>query len=98
MSFLQDIRFGIRMLVKDPGLTAIVLITLALGIGVNTTVFTLVNAVLFKGLPFERPGQIMHLSSNNLLKGRNRLPVSYPDLTDWKANSRKFQGLAAFTG
>ena len=79
MNFLRDMRFGMRMLVKDPGFTAIVVITLALGIGANTTVFTLLNAVLFKGLPFERSERIMHLSSNNLPKGtspiRKRSPM-----------------------
>jgi putative ABC transport system permease protein len=97
MSFLQDVRFGMRMLAKDPGFTAVVVITLALGIGANTTVFTLANAVLFKGLPFEHSERIMHLSSNNLSKGRNRTGVSYPDFTDWRAQTRKFQGLAAFS-
>src|SRR6185436_10722513 len=63
----------------------------------NTTVFTLVNAVLFKGLPFERSEQIMHLSSNNLPKGRNRIPVSYPDFADWRTQTKKFQNLAAFS-
>jgi hypothetical protein len=61
MSFPQDLRFGMRMLAKDPGFTAVVVITLALGIGANTTVFTLVNAVLFKGLPFEHSERVMHL-------------------------------------
>src|SRR5436309_9442532 len=84
MSFLQDVRFGMRMLAKNPGFTAVVVITLALGIGANTTVFTLVNAVLFKGLPFEHAERVMHLSGNNLSKGRNRIGVSYPDFADWR--------------
>src|SRR5881296_1678391 len=73
MSLFQDLRFGVRMLAKDPGFTAVVVVTLALGIGANTTVFTLANAVLFKGLPFDQPDRIMHLSSNNLSKGRDRM-------------------------
>src|SRR5712692_1365408 len=97
MSFFEDLRFGARMLTKDPKFTAVVVLALALGIGANTTVFTLVNAVLFKGLPFERSEQIMHLSNNNLSKGNNRIPVSYPDFADWRAQTKKFQGLAAFS-
>src|SRR5205807_2509335 len=56
MSFFQDVKFAGRRLVKEPGFTAVVVIALALGIGVNTTIFTLVNAVLFRGLPFEQAG------------------------------------------
>src|SRR5437016_10972850 len=98
MSFLQDLRFGIRMLIKDPGFTAVVIITLALGIGVNTTVFTLVNAVLFKGLPFEEPDRILFVASNNVSKGRDRLGVSWPDYVYFRERTRKFQSLTAFTG
>jgi putative ABC transport system permease protein len=95
MNLLQDVRFGFRMLAKDPAFTAVVVITLALCIGANTTVFTLVNAVLFKGLPFERADRVMALSGTNISKGRNRMGVSYPDFIDWRTHTRKFQGLAA---
>ena len=98
MNFLQDVRFGFRMLAKDPAFTAVVVITLALGIGANTTVFTLVNAVLFKGLPFERADRVMSIQSRNLSKGRNRMSSSYPDFVDWRQHTRKFLGLAASTG
>ena len=74
-----DIKYALRALRHTPAFTTVVVITLALGIGANTTVFTLVNAVLFKGLPFEHSEQIMHLSNNQLSKGRDRIPVSYPD-------------------
>src|SRR5947208_10654824 len=98
MNLLQDVRFGFRMMAKDPAFTAVVAITLALVIGANTTVFTLVNAVLFKGLPFERADRVMALSSTNLAKGRNRMGVSYPDLVDWQAHTKKFLGFGATTG
>ena len=98
MSLLQDLRFGVRMLAKDPGFTAVVVVTLALGIGANTTVFTLANAVLFKGLPFDQPDRIMHLSSKNPSQNRDRMPVSYPDFADFRTQTKKFQGLVVFTG
>ena len=66
-----------------------------LGIGANTTVFTLVNAVLFKGLPFAHPEEIMHLSCNNLPKGREHLGLSYPEYKDWRAQTKSFRDLAA---
>jgi putative ABC transport system permease protein len=96
MNLLQDVRFGFRFLRKSPGFTAVIVLVLALGIGANTTVFTLVNAVLFKGLPFTHPEEIMHLSCNNLPKGREHLGVSYPDYRDWRAQTKSFKDLAAF--
>lgn len=98
MSFFQDIRFGIRMLIKDPGFTSVVILTLALGIGANTTVFTMVYAVMFRGLPFDQPDRIMSLSSNNLSKRRDRMGVSYPDFADMRAQVKKLQGVAASSG
>ena len=97
MSFFQDIKFGVRRLLREPGFTAVVVVALALGIGVNTTVFTLVNAVLFRGLPFEQADRVMFLSSNDHTKNRNDMGVSYPDFRDWRAQSKAFKGLAAFS-
>jgi putative ABC transport system permease protein len=94
MSFFQDVKFAVRMLLRDPGPTAVMIIALALGIGVNTTVFTLVNAVLFRGLPFEDPDRVMHLSSSNHAKNQNDIGVSYPDFKDWKAQTKAFKGMA----
>jgi putative ABC transport system permease protein len=96
MNLLQDARFGIRILLKNPAFTSVIILVLALGIGANTTVFTLVNAVLFKGLPFAHPEEIMALGSSNLSKGNEHMGVSYPDYRDWRAQSKSFKDLAAF--
>ena len=88
MSLFQDIRFGVRRLLHEPGFTAVVVVALALGIGVNTTVFTLVNAVLFRGLPFEQAHRVMYLSSDDHARNRTDMGVSYPDFRDWRAESR----------
>ena len=95
MNLLQDLRFGLRVLAKDPGFSAVVIGTLALGIGANATVFTLVNAVLFKGLPFERADRILHIANKNPAKKQDRMPVSYPDFADFRSQTKTFQGLAA---
>lgn len=86
------------MLWKNPGFTLVVVAALALGIGTNTAVFTLVNGVLFKGLPFEDGHRIMFLAGNNLPKGQERTGVSYPDFRDWRAQSKTLEALAAFDG
>ncbi|HEV7890009.1 MAG TPA: ABC transporter permease [Pyrinomonadaceae bacterium] len=89
MTLLQDIRYGIRMLWKTPGFTAVALVSLALGIGVNTAVFSLFNAVLLRPVPVVREQErIVWL----------RAPSSYPDYQDYREQSRSFEGMAAATG
>jgi putative ABC transport system permease protein len=97
MSFLQDVKFGLRMLAREPGFTAVMVIALALGIGVNTTVFNLVNAVLLRGLPFDHAERVMYLSSNRLAKNRTDIGTSVPDFRDWAAQSKSFQAMAGFS-
>jgi putative ABC transport system permease protein len=96
MTFWEDVRFGMRMLGKDPKFTAVVVLALGLGMGANTTVFTLVNAVLFRGLPFEKPEQMMFINSQKLAGSQGRMRVSYPDFRDFRAQSKSFQDMAAF--
>src|ERR1051326_5201049 len=91
----QDVLFGLRMLAKTPGFTFVAVLTLALGIGVNTTVFTLVNAVLFKGLPYENADRIVWITSNNMAKNQPQIFAAYPDFQEWRAQSKSFKGLAS---
>jgi hypothetical protein len=78
----MDLRFAVRMLLKDRWFTLVAVLALALGIGVNNTVFTFVNAVLLRGLPFENGHEIVHLNSRNTVEGSD-MGVSLPDYRDW---------------
>lgn len=86
---LEDLRFGLRVLLKNRGFTSVVLLMLALGIGVNTTIFTVVNGVVFKEMPFPDAHELAFVSSN-------RGGISYPDFRDFREQSRSFKGLGAF--
>jgi len=91
----MHLKYAFRMLVKDPWFTLVAVLALGLGIGVNSTVFTFVNAVLLRGLPFPNSEQILHLNSRNTAEG-NTQEVSYPDFLDWRAQARSFSSLAAY--
>jgi len=97
MSLLQDLRFAARLLVKDRWFTAVAVVALALGIGVNATVFTFVNAVLIRGLPFNDPDRIMSIAGRNMARGTD-MGVSYLDFEDLRQAQKSFSGLAAFNG
>src|SRR3989449_10639273 len=94
---LQDLRFALRRLVKDRWFTLAAVAALALGIGANSAVFTLVNAVLLRGLPFDQPDRIMWLDTRDL---RGRISgVSLQDFEDWRRASRTFSDMAlVFSG
>ena len=91
----MHLKHAFRMLVKDPWFTLVAVLALGLGIGVNSTVFTFVNAVLLRGLPFPNSDQIVHLTSRNTAEG-NTDAVSYPDFLDWRAQARSLSSLAAY--
>jgi predicted permease len=92
----QDIRFALRTFRKNPGFTAVALLTLALGIGANTAIFSVVNAVLIRALPFEEPDSLVVLWGN-VQRGRvERRGVSRPDAADWRAQNRSFEDLAVY--
>src|SRR3989442_3917329 len=97
-AILQDLRYGLRMLLKNPGFAAVAVLALALGIGANTAIFSVVNAVLLRPLPFPDPGRLTMVVSVNPAKGFPRFPVSPPDFIDWRAPSRVFEAMAAADG
>ena len=92
---LQDLRFAVRMLVKDKWFTLVAVLALGLGIGVNATVFTFVNAVLLRGLPYEDSDRIMIVTTRTTTQ-TNPGAASYQDLEDWRAQSKSFSGLGCF--
>ena len=85
------------MLLKKPGFTAIAVLTLALGIGANTAIFSVVNAVLLRPLPFAEPDRLVMVYEKRLKLGRTRNPVSAPDFIDWRAQNTVFENMAAYT-
>jgi hypothetical protein len=95
MRLTQDLRFAIRVILKDRWFTAVAALALGLGIGVNTTVFTFVNAVLVRGLPFDRSHEIYYVATRTLPDGDPEA-ASYPDFLDWKAQSTTFAEMGAF--
>jgi predicted permease len=87
----------VRTLVRNPGFAAVAIVALALGIGANVTVFTLANAFLFKNLPFDDSDRILYLSNTLATRPGTVRSVSYPDLLDFREQSKSFEGLAAFS-
>ena len=96
-TFLQDIRFGLRMLAKKPGFTAIAILTLALGIGANTAIFSVVNTVLLKPLPFPQPERLVAVSGIDLRTNEVGRALSYPDFKDLHAQTRTLEAVGAFS-
>ncbi len=92
----QDLRYGARVLLKNPGFTLIAVVTLSLGIGANTAIFSVVNAVLLRPLPFENPDQLVMIWQTNPERGILQDLVSSPNLHDWQQQSRTFGQIAAF--
>ena len=92
-----DIVYGVRMLARTPGFTVIAVLTLALGIGANATIFTMVNSMILRPLPFEDSHQIIRLYNTNEKRGWSDINSSYADYLDFKANTKTLSDLAAFT-
>ena len=93
--FAQDIRYALRQLRKAPGFTLVALLTLALGIGATTALFSVVDAVMLKPLPFPNAGRLVHVESTIVATGRGGA-ASYPDFLDWRARNHVVDGMAAF--
>jgi putative ABC transport system permease protein len=96
-SVVKDLRFAFRSLFKRPGFVAVAVITLALGIGGSTAIFTVVDAALLRGLPYKSPDRLYHLWEKTPQGEFSKREFSYPDYQDYQKNN-VFEGLAAYTG
>jgi predicted permease len=94
--FWRDMKFAVRTLRRSPGFTIVAILTLALGIGANTAIFSVVNGVVLAALPYHQPDQLVLVWARNPA-GRFISP-SYPDVKDWQEGSHSFQAIAALTG
>ena len=93
----QDIRYGARVLAKNPSFTVVAVLALALAIGANTAIFSVVNAVLLRALPFTEPDQLVLLWSSKPIQGRSQVPFSLPNFNDVQAQSQTLNGMSAWT-
>src|ERR1700716_1895655 len=93
---IQDLRYGIRMLVKDPGFTLIAILTLALGIGANTAIFSVVNAVLLGPLPYPQADRMVLLWGNFLKINIAQLGAKPAEYVDYRDQTQSFDQVAAF--
>src|SRR4029079_10701812 len=96
-TFFQDVRFGLRTLLRKPGFTAAAVIALALGIGANTAIFSVVNGILLRPLPYPQQDRIMMIFEENARQNKTRGPFSSPDFSDLKARNRSFEKVAAYS-
>jgi hypothetical protein len=96
--WLQDLRYGVRMLVKKPGFTLVAVVTLALGIGANTAIFSVVNAVLLNPMPYREADRLVQFWETNPLKNWTQATVAPANLFDWQKQSQSFEEIAAYMG
>jgi putative ABC transport system permease protein len=97
-TLLQDLRYAFRTLVKNPGFAALTILCLALGIGVNSTIFSVVDTVAIRPLPFSDPDRLVSLRTTHQVNGIDRGDASYLDVQDWKARTRTLSEIATVTG
>jgi len=97
-SFIQDLRYGIRMLVRQPTFTLVVVLTLSLGIGANTAIFSVISGVLIKPLPYEDPDELFVVKSSSEYSARSSWVqgVAYQNFLDWREQNEAFRGLGAY--
>jgi predicted permease len=97
-SIMQDIRYGTRQLTKSPEFACVAVLTLALGIGANTAIFTLLNAALLRPLPYDQPDRLVHLMETRTAGVWQQMEFSYPDYVDLRQHNQSFSDLGGYSG
>ncbi|HXJ58402.1 MAG TPA: ABC transporter permease [Verrucomicrobiae bacterium] len=92
---MSDLRFAFRQLLKNPGFSAVAVLTLALGIGANTAMFSFVNAILLRPLPYADPGRLVLVFENHVTNGWSKMSIGAPVLEQWRNQNTVFEGLGA---
>ncbi|HKC65074.1 MAG TPA: ABC transporter permease [Pyrinomonadaceae bacterium] len=95
-NLLQDVRYGFRMLLKNPGFTFVAALALALGIGANTAIFSVVNTVLLRPLPFDKPDRIVAVYGTSAKDATEQFPLSYPDFVDYRSQTQTLEHIAGY--
>src|ERR1051325_5290018 len=95
---MNDLRFALRQLRKSPGFTAVAVLTLALGIGVNSAIFSVVDTVLLRPLSFPNPSQLVMIWGKDVTQPNSQETDSYPDFYDYQAQSGSFRAIAGYAG
>ena len=93
---MNDLKFAFRQLLKNPGFTVVAALTLGLGMGANTAIFSLVNAVMLRPPPFREPDRLMYLAERS--RHLNDMSISYPNLVDWQKQTATFENIGGFRG
>src|SRR5262249_28915662 len=96
-TLFQDIRYAVTLLIKKPAFSIVAILGLMLGIGANTAIFSVVNALLLRPLPYHNPGRLVDLWSDNIADPRAPHAISYTNFVDWRDQSQSFEGMAAYT-
>ena len=96
-SIIKDLQYGLRGLLKHPGFAAIAVITLALGIGANTAMFSVINGVLLRPLPYHQPERIVTIWEESPERGMYEMPVSFANMSEWVNQSQSFEQISAYT-
>jgi hypothetical protein len=95
-TLIKDIRYGFRVLRKSPGFTFVALLTLALGIGANTAIFSVVNTIVFRPLPYTAPQRLVGVWTRDLKRAGTQYPVALPTFHDWQNQAHAFAGITAY--
>src|SRR2546423_11024399 len=93
-TIFQDARYGLRMLIKTPALTFVVILALALGIGANTAIFSVINAVVLRPLPYDHAEELLFLNERSPVL--DEMSISYPNFTDWRSQNHVFEKIGVY--